>query len=152
MGRYIATRVVYMVAVTVAVSITAFVIIQLPPGDFLTTLVAKMSAEGTVDEALVAAMRARYGLDEPIHVQYWRWATGMLQGDFGWSFDWNKPVSELVWGRIGPTVVITVTTLFFMWIVAFPIGVYSAVRQYSAGDYVVPGRKALICLCLSELR
>ncbi len=82
------------------------------------------------------SLRERYGLDQPWAVQYWKWISGiLLRGDFGQSLDWNKPVSELIWARMGLTMVVSVTTLLFVWAVAFPIGIYSAVRQYSVGDY-----------------
>jgi peptide/nickel transport system permease protein len=127
-----------MVPVLFAISIVAFVIIQLPPGDYLTTLVSQLQAQGdTVDQAQLAQLSARYGLDDPVFVQYLKWITNILfHGDFGTSFAWNKPVSSLLAERLPLTVVLAVTTLLFTWVVAFPIGVYSAVRQYSAGDYV----------------
>jgi peptide/nickel transport system permease protein len=127
-----------MVPVLFAISIVAFVIIQLPPGDYLTTLVSQLQAQGdTVDQAQLAQLSARYGLDDPVFVQYLKWITNILfHGDFGTSFAWNKPVSSLLAERLPLTIVLAVTTLLFTWVVAFPIGVYSAVRQYSAGDYV----------------
>jgi peptide/nickel transport system permease protein len=127
-----------MVPVLFAISIVAFVIIQLPPGDYLTTLVSQLQAQGDqVDQAQLAALSARYGLDDPVIVQYLKWISQILfHGDFGTSFAWNKPVSELLAERVPTTVALAVTTLLFTWIVAFPIGVYSAVRQYSVGDYV----------------
>jgi peptide/nickel transport system permease protein len=135
---YIGRRILLMVPVLFAISIVAFVIIQLPPGDYLTTLVSQLQAQGdTVDQAQLAQLSARYGLDDPVFVQYLKWITNILfHGDFGTSFAWNKPVSSLLAERLPLTVVLAVTTLLFTWVVAFPIGVYSAVRQYSAGDYV----------------
>lgn len=126
-----------MVPVLFAISVVAFVIIQLPPGDYLTTLVSQLQAQGdTVDQAQLAQLSARYGLDDPVFVQYLKWITNILfHGDFGTSFAWNKPVSSLLAERLPLTIVLAVTTLLFTWVVAFPIGVYSAVRQYSAGDY-----------------
>jgi peptide/nickel transport system permease protein len=134
---YIGRRVLLMVPVLFAISVVAFVIIQLPPGDYLTTLVSQLQAQGdTVDQAQLAQLSARYGLDDPVFVQYLKWITNILfHGDFGTSFAWNKPVSSLLAERLPLTVVLAVTTLLFTWVVAFPIGVYSAVRQYSAGDY-----------------
>ena len=120
------------------VSIISFVIIQLPPGDYLTSVVTAMTATGeTIDASALAAMEQRYGLGQPIYVQYWKWISGiLLRGDFGQSFEWNQPVNELIWGRLMLTFTISLVTLLFTWIVAFPIGIYSAVRQYSIGDYV----------------
>ncbi|MEQ7129456.1 ABC transporter permease [Actinopolymorpha sp. B11F2] len=137
MLTYIGRRVLLMVPVLFAISVVAFVIIQLPPGDYLTTLVSQLQAQGdTVDQAQLAQLSARYGLDDPVFVQYLKWITNILfHGDFGTSFAWNKPVSSLLAERLPLTIVLAVTTLLFTWVVAFPIGVYSAVRQYSAGDY-----------------
>jgi peptide/nickel transport system permease protein len=139
MLQYVLRRIVYMIPTLIVVSMISFAIIQLPPGDYLTSLVvAKRAAGEIVDEAQLAAMEVRYGLSQPVYVQYWKWITGiLLRGDFGQSFEWNQPVSTLMWGRMALTFVISLATLIFTWVVAFPIGVYSAVRQYSVGDYVV---------------
>ncbi|WP_020579800.1 ABC transporter permease [Actinopolymorpha alba] len=138
MLTYIGRRVLLMVPVLFAISVVAFVIIQLPPGDYLSTIVSQLRARGDViDEAELAQLTARYGLNDPIFVQYLKWITQILfHGDFGMSFAWNRPVSSLLAERLPLTVLLSVTTLLFTWIVAFPIGVYSAVRQYSVGDYV----------------
>ena len=133
---YIARRIVYLIPTLFIVSIIAFAVIQLPPGDFLASLIS--SAVETVDQAQVDALRQRYGLDEPIYVQYWKWISGIiLRGDFGDSFEWNRPVSDLIWERLGLTMVISLITLAFVWIVSIPIGIYSAVRKYTIGDYIV---------------
>ena len=138
MLQFAIRRILYMIPTLIVVSMISFAIIQLPPGDYLTSVVSTMRATGeTIDEATLAAMEQRYGLSQPVYVQYWKWVTGIiLRGDFGQSFEWNQPVSELMWGRLSLTVVISLVTLFFTWIVAFPIGIYSAVRQYSIGDYL----------------
>jgi peptide/nickel transport system permease protein len=138
MAAYIARRLLYMIPTLVLISVVSFVIIQLPPGDFLTTYAAGLAAQGeTVDPAVLAALRQRYGLGEPFHVQYWKWITGIvLRGDFGQSFEWNRPVADLIWNRLGLTVMLSVATLLFVWAVALPIGIYSALRKYSIGDYV----------------
>lgn len=133
---FIIRRLMDMVLVLIGISIVSFAIIQLPPGDYLTTLMATMEEVGEVDYALIEALRVRYGLDQPMHVQYWRWFTGLLRGDFGWSFEWNRPVGQLIWDRLALTMAISLTTLLFSWMVSFSIGFYSAVRQYSYGDYV----------------
>jgi peptide/nickel transport system permease protein len=127
-----------MIPTLIIVSILSFIIIQLPPGDYLTSYVTTLRATGeTVDEATLAAMEQRYGLGQPIYVQYWKWISGiLLRGDFGQSFEWNQPVSELMWGRLGLTFTMSLATLLFTWLVAFPVGIFSAVRQYSVGDYV----------------
>jgi len=123
----------------IAVSIVAFIVIQLPPGNFLTSLMAKYSEQGgSIDNDVVAALNLRYGLDQPWYVQYWRWISGIvLHGDFGQSFEWNKPVSELMWERFGLTVMLSVVTLLVTWAVSFPVGIYSAVRPYSLPDFVI---------------
>lgn len=135
---YIARRILLIVPTMLVVSIVAFVIIQLPPGDFLTVLASRLASTGeTLDQASLEVLKVRYGLGEPIHVQYWKWITGIiLRGDFGQSFLWNQPVKVLIWERLGLTMAISVTTLIFTWLVAFPIGIYSAVRKYSIGDFV----------------
>lgn len=138
MLRFAVRRMLYMVLTLIIVSILSFVIIQLPPGDYLTTVVTNMRASGeVVDEAILAAMEQRYGLNQPMHVQYWKWISGiLLRGDFGQSFEWNQPVSALIWGRLALTFTMSLATLLFTWLVAFPVGIFSAVRQYSIGDYV----------------
>lgn len=138
MLQFIIRRVLYMIPTLFVISIVSFVIIQLPPGDYLTSLVATMAATGeTVDRAQLVALEQRYGLGQPVYVQYWKWISGiLLRGDFGQSFEWNQPVNTLIWGRLALTFILSLTTLLFTWFVAFPIGIYSAVRQYSAGDYL----------------
>ena len=133
---YIARRIIYLIPTLLIVSIIAFAVIQLPPGDFLASLIS--SAVETVDQAQVDALRQRYGLDEPIYVQYWKWISGIItRGDFGDSFEWNRPVSDLIWERLALTMVISLCTLAFVWIVSIPIGIYSAVNKYTLGDYIV---------------
>jgi peptide/nickel transport system permease protein len=138
MFQFILRRVLYLIPTLIAISLVMFVIIQLPPGDYLTTLTAAMASQGeNVDQAALVALKERYGLGQPVYVQYWKWISGiLLQGDFGRSFAWNMPVSELLWERLALTMVLSIASLLFVWIVAFPVGVYSAVRQYSVGDYV----------------
>jgi peptide/nickel transport system permease protein len=138
MLQYIIRRILYMIPTFFLISIVSFIIIQLPPGDYLTSLVATMASTGeTVDRAALVALEQRYGLGQPVYVQYWKWISGIiLRGDFGQSFEWNQPVSALIWGRLALTFVLSLATLLFTWVVAFPIGIYSAVRQYSLGDYI----------------
>lgn len=137
MQTFIIRRLLYMIPTLFAVSVVTFVIIQLPPGDYLSTLMADWAAQGgAVESGTLDALRTRYGLDQPIYVQYWKWVSGiLLRGDFGISFELNKPVTEVIWGRLGYTFLISFCTLFFIWALAVPIGIYSAVRQYSFGDY-----------------
>jgi peptide/nickel transport system permease protein len=138
MLSFIIRRVLYMIPTLFLISIVSFIIIQLPPGDFLTSLVATMASTGeSVDRTALVALQNRYGLGQPIYVQYWKWLSAILfRGDFGQSFEWNQPVSSLIWGRLFLTFWLSLATLLFTWLVAFPIGIYAAVRQYSLGDYV----------------
>jgi len=143
MLEYIIRRILLAIPTLVAISIISFVVIQLPPGDFLTSYIAQIRAdEGdqAANEAAqsgrVAVLRARYGLDQPIQVQYWRWITNiLLRGDFGFSFEQKTAVKNLIWERLGLTVILTGLTIIFTWAMALPIGVLSAVRQYSLLDY-----------------
>jgi len=125
-----------MAILLLLISVVAFVIIQLPPGDYLSSYIVHLQASGqTVDEAQLAALKKQYGLDLPMYAQYFKWMWKMLHGDFGMSFEWNKPVSELIGERLVLTVVLSLFTLIFTYIVAIPIGIYSATHQYSVGDY-----------------
>ena len=137
MGQYILHRLLLVIPTLLVISIISFVIIQLPPGDFLSSYIASLEASGqVVDAAQIEALRAQYGLGDPIFVQYWKWLTGVLQGNFGYSFQWQRPVSELLGERLLLTVALSCTSLLLIWGISFPIGIYSAVRQYSVGDYV----------------
>src|SRR5262245_55048519 len=138
MLSFIIRRILLMIPTMIVISLVTFVVIQLPPGDFLTALTAERAAQNEVlDTSLVVALRAQYGLDQPWYVQYWYWISGIvLRGDFGQSFEWNLPVASLIWDRLGLTLVVSMTTLAFVWLLSFPIGVYSAVRQHSIGDLV----------------
>ena len=135
--RYILKRIIWMVPFLFAVSIVAFLLIQAPPGDYLTTYIAKLGESNEVlDQASIDNLRQRFGLDQPLYVQYFKWISRLVVGDFGMSFEWRQPVSDLIWERMGLTLCLSFATLLFTWAVAFPIGVYSAVRKYSIGDYV----------------
>ena len=138
MLSYIIKRIILMIPTLIGISMIAFMIIQLPPGDYLTSLLASMADSGqTVDPAQMAKMREIYGLDDPLWLQYWKWVSGIVfRGDFGWSFEWARPVSELIWERMGATLMISVASLLFVWSVSLPIGIYSAVRRHSVGDHV----------------
>jgi peptide/nickel transport system permease protein len=126
-----------MVPTILVISIVSFIIIHLPPGDFLTSYVAGITARGeSIDDATIQALRSAYGLGEPWHVQYIKWITGVLHGDFGQSFTYHVAVSSLIWDRVWLTVAISFITLLFTWVMAFPIGIYSAVRPYSILDYL----------------
>ncbi|MBC8791753.1 MAG: ABC transporter permease [Tagaea sp. CACIAM 22H2] len=138
MLRFLVTRALWMVPSLFVISFLAFVLIQLPPGDYVTTYIATLAASNeVVDQNQAADLRQRFGLDQPMIVQYWKWITGiLLYGDFGLSFEWQQPVSELIWERMALTLVLTFSTLLATWGIALPVGIYSAVRKYSIGDYV----------------
>lgn len=137
MLKYIARRTVLACGMILAISVVAFVIIQLPPGDYLTAYIATLRAQGDpVSMEQIEALRKQYGLDRPITEQYGLWMWNMLHGDFGVSLDYNRPVSELIGERLFLTIVVTLSAMLFTWALAIPIGIYSAVRQHSIGDYV----------------
>ena len=137
MLKYTIRRILAMIPTVLAISVVSFIIIQLPPGDFLTAYVGNLEAQGeTINEETIAALEKRYGLGQPIHMQYLKWIWGVLHGDFGQSFRWGAPVGSLIWGRLGLTVLVSLSTLIVTWVISFPVGVYSAVRQYSVGDYL----------------
>jgi peptide/nickel transport system permease protein len=136
MLNYIARRLLIMIPTLLAISAIVFIIIRLPPGDYLTTMITEMQSQGEhVDPARIEFLRQQYGLDKPPIEQYFRWLVGLLHGDLGWSFEYNVPVSELIGQRVFLSFVVAFTTLLFTYAVAFPIGVYSATHQYSWGDY-----------------
>jgi len=138
MLNYVIKRLIYMIPTLFGMSMIAFMIIQLPPGDYVTSMLATMADSGqNVDPAQLEALRRAYGFDDPIWLQYWKWITGiLLRGDFGYSFEWNRPVAELIWERMGSTLALSVAALLFVWAVSLPIGIYSAMRRHSVGDYV----------------
>ena len=134
---YIVRRILFMIPTLAAISILSFAIIQLPPGDFLTSYAAQLAQEGDlVDEEELEALAQRYGLGQPVYVQYWKWIKGIAtKGDWGQSMEWQKPVAELIWERLALTVVLSMSALLVSWFIAIPIGVYSATNQYSILDY-----------------
>jgi len=137
MASYIARRIVYMFMLLLILSFVSFMIIQLPPGDYLSTMIQNMRNLGmTVDEEMIRSLEDRYGLDRPVLLQYLKWLGNLLQGDMGRSFQWNEEVTALIAERLALTVTISLVTLIFVYVVAVPIGIYSATHQYSVGDYV----------------
>lgn len=134
MLAYITRRFIYMIIILGVMSVVAFAIIQLPPGDYLSFYIMQLRGQG-VDEARIIAMRKLYGLDLPIYVQYFKWVKNMSHGNFGRSFAWNKPVKDLIFERLPLTIILSLFTLIFTYAVAIPIGIYSATHQYSIGDY-----------------
>ena len=138
MANYIIRRVVYMILLLWLLTIVSFLVIQLPTGDFVSAVAFRLEQEGEeVSKELLDGLRRRYGLDRPVHVQYLRWFGNMLRGEFGHSFNLNRPVSEVIGERLALTVLISVCTLVFTYCMAIPIGIYSATHQYRPGDYLV---------------
>jgi len=139
MLAFIIRRILYMIPTVFAISIVVFFIIQLPPGDYLTTLVAALSSQGEqVNQDAIRALEDRYGLNQPWYVQYYYWMRNiLLHFDFGDSFEYNRPVTDLVGQRLAFTIAISIGALLLTWSIAFPVGVYSAVRKYTIGDYIM---------------
>jgi peptide/nickel transport system permease protein len=136
MLAYIGRRVVLAVFTVWAISVLSFVIIQLPPGDYVTSYIAQMAATGSVvSDEEAQALRIQYGLGQPIYVQYAKWMRQVVGGNFGMSMEWRRPVTEVIGERLWLTVAVSVAALLLTWVLALPIGIYSAVRQYSLGDY-----------------
>lgn len=134
---YILRRVLLALLTTWAISVLSFVIIQLPPGDYITSYIAQMASSGSiVSQEEAENLRAQYGLDQPEWVQYLRWVGQVARGNFGQSMEWRRPVAEVIGDRLLLTVILSLAALVFTWILALPLGIYSAVRQYSFGDYV----------------
>lgn len=137
MKVYLFRRFLYMIILLIAVSAFSFFIIDLPPGDYLTSYVASLreTRGSEIDIAEIEALQRQYGLDQPLHIRYFKWMSNMTRGDFGRSFAWNMPVSTMLRERMGVTILTAVLTLIFTYALAIPIGIYSARRQYSVGDY-----------------
>jgi len=134
---YIVQRLVLAFFTTLAISIISFAIIQLPPGDYVDAYVAQMAASGSiVSQQEARNLRIQYGLDEPVWVQYWKWASLAVRGNFGMAMEYGRPVTEVIGDRLTLTMVVSIFALMLTWGIALPIGIYSAVRQYSLPDYV----------------
>lgn len=137
MANYILQRILAGLLTIWAASVISFVVIQLPPGDYVTAYVARLQSMGTmVSSEEAAALRLQYGLDQPIYVQYLKWMGLMMRGNFGMAMEYNRPVLEVIGDRMGLTIAVSVAAVIFIWVLALPIGIYSAVRQYSILDYV----------------
>jgi len=137
MLAYLVHRLVLALLTIWTVSVLSFVIIQLPPGDYITSYIAQMSeAGGAVSEQEAEALRQEFGLDQPLWIQYIRWMKQVIQGRFGMALEWRRPVSEVIGDRLWLTMVVSVAAILLTWVLALPIGISSAVRQYSPGDYL----------------
>ena len=138
MLSYIARRILYMVIMIILVSFVSFLIIDLPPGDYLTIKMQQLQAQG--DLSAIRRMdeyRARYKLDQPLLTRYWNWITNFVKGDFGESFEFERPVREIIGQRAAMSVLLALFSIIIVWCLAIPIGVYSATHQYSIGDQIV---------------
>lgn len=138
MRSYVLKRILMFIPTVLLVSIVVFFIIQLPPGDYVTSYVARMQAEGEVfSQADVAKLREQYGLDKEWYEQYFSWMKGIItKGDFGYSFSYSRPVWSVIMDRLGLTIIVTLIIMIFTYLVSIPIGIYSAVNQYSVGDFI----------------
>jgi peptide/nickel transport system permease protein len=136
MLSFIARRILYMIPTLLAVSMLSFFIIDLPPGDWVTDYISRLRTQDiTVNEEAIESLRAQYGFDQPLYIRYLKWMRGVVQGNFGFSWQFNQAVGPLITERMGLTLAVTLAALVFTWVVALPIGIYSAVKQYSVGDY-----------------
>lgn len=136
MSKYVIRRLLGMIPTLAVISVIVFVVVQLPPGDIVTATLEQLTSSGVdMSDERVQNLRAQYNLDQPIPLQYLYWIGNFITGDMGFSYLFVRPVNELVWERLGYTLLISVGALIFTWLLALPIGIYSAVRQYSAADY-----------------
>ena len=136
MVAYIVRRLLLAVMTVWAISVLSFVIIHLPPGDYVTSYIASMSASGSaVSEGEAAALRDQLGLDKPMIVQYAKWMGLIMTGNFGMAMEWNRPVADVIGDRMTLTMVVSIAAIIFTWGLALPIGIYSAVHPYSFADY-----------------
>ena len=147
MFTYIVHRILIMIPTLFAISVLTFIIIQLPPGDYLTHQIEELRSQGeSANFEKIEFLRKQYGFDKPLVTQYAIWAgiwpgdsgfSGLLQGDLGYSFEFDLPVVDVIGDRVWLSFLVSFTTILFTWAISFPIGVYSAVRQYSLGDYTL---------------
>lgn len=136
MLSYLAQRAAVAVLTIWAVSVLTFIIIQLPPGDFVTAYVAQLQSAGTyISPEQAESLRQQFGLNQPMYVQYYRWITEFIEGNFGVSMLYNRPVREVIGDRLTLTIVLTLASVLFTWVLALPVGILSAVKQYSLVDY-----------------
>lgn len=134
---YLVRRVLLALFTCWAISVLSFIIIQLPPGDFVDAYISNLSASGSgISADQAKQLRADYALDQPVYVQYWRWMRQMARGDLGMAMEWQRPVTEVIGDRLWLTIVVSLAAVLLTWVLALPIGIYSAVRPYSAFDYL----------------
>jgi peptide/nickel transport system permease protein len=133
---YLLRRLGLAVITVLAITVVTFIIMHLPPVDFVTAYAAQAAASGSaISPAEADAMRLAYGLNQPLWVQYWKWMSMVASGNFGRSFEYGRPVTEVIGDRLWLTMMLSFAAIIVTWVLALPIGIYSAVRQYSIGDY-----------------
>jgi len=133
---FIAKRLLLMVPTLIIISFVGFIIIQAPPGDFVSSYVAGLQKQGDViDPELIAGLRSRFGLDQPLHIQYWRWVSNFAQGNLGYSMSLRQPVADIILERLPFSVTISLLSLILVYVIGIPVGILSATRQYSLADY-----------------
>ncbi|MDJ0881486.1 MAG: ABC transporter permease [Gammaproteobacteria bacterium] len=136
MANYIIRRLLTMIPTLLVISLVVFILIQLPPGDIITSTLESMRQQGMeASDEQIEALKAQYNLDKSMPMQYLHWLFNFVQGDMGYSIKYQQPVNTLIWERMGYTVIIAIASLLFTWALSIPIGIYSAVRQYGWGDY-----------------
>ncbi|GIV80030.1 ABC transporter permease [Litorilinea aerophila] len=139
MTRYMVQRSIYLLFLLWMVTIVTFVVIQLPPGDYLSTYISRLEQQAgdVITEEMIQALKAQYGLDLPMHERYLKWLGSVFRGDFGFSYEWQKPVGELIRERLALSFTVAILSTLVTYAIAIPIGIYSATHQYSLGDYVI---------------
>jgi len=137
MLTFIIRRIVLMIPTVIIVSVVSFIIIQAPPGDYVSAYVAQLEASGDlIDQEIIEALKVRYGVNQPLYVQYFKWVRNLLHGDLGMSMQWNQPVSTIIAQRLPWSILISSVAFLFVYAIGIPIGMLSATRQYSIRDYI----------------
>jgi peptide/nickel transport system permease protein len=137
MTKFVVRRLIILVPLLLVISLLSFIVMQLPPGNYVETYVKTLELRGSpLDANQIDALYRRYGLDMPIYMQYLVWIKNFIRGDMGYSYTYNRPVADIIWERVPKTVAISSCALLLTWILAIPIGILSAIKQYSAFDYI----------------
>ena len=138
MLNYILRRLGYMAITLVIVAVLGYIIIELPPGSYVEAEMNRLRAQGgNLAQTEIDALYRRYGLDKPPVERFFVWISGFIRGDFGEAFAYNLPVGDLIWGRLGLTLLFSVGSLIFTWVIAIALGVYSATHRYTITDYAI---------------
>jgi peptide/nickel transport system permease protein len=138
MASFLIRRVIYMVITLFFASIIGFFLIELPPGSYLDSEISRLrNLGGNLNQDQIHSLEVRYGVNDPFYVKYWKWVSGVVVGDFGQSFEFNVPVSQLIFGRLALSLGLSMFALIFGWAVSIPLGVYSATHRYTIPDYVI---------------